>query len=71
MFDIVRQVATECFIPLTIGGGIRTIEQAREVLQAGADKIAINSAAVEQPELIAELAKNLADQLSLFQLIIK
>lgn len=57
LFDIVRQVATECFIPLTIGGGIRTIEQAREVLQAGADKIAINSAAVEQPELIAELAK--------------
>jgi cyclase len=57
LFDIVRDVAAECFMPLTVGGGIRTLEQAREVLQTGADKVAINTAAVERPELINELAR--------------
>ena len=56
LFDIISTVASECFIPLTVGGGIRTVGQAREILGVGADKIAINSAAVENPTLINELA---------------
>jgi imidazole glycerol-phosphate synthase subunit HisF len=57
LFDIVEAVAEECFIPLTVGGGIRTIEQAREILTRGADKVAINTAAVLRPEFITEIAK--------------
>lgn len=57
LFDIITAVAEECFMPLTVGGGIRTIEQAREILASGADKVAINSAAVERPEFVRELAQ--------------
>jgi cyclase len=54
--ELARRVADECFIPFTIGGGIRSVEDAQGVLDAGADKISVNSAAVARPELISELA---------------
>ena len=57
LLDIITAVAEECFMPLTVGGGIRTIENARELLSKGADKIAINTAAVERQAFIAELAE--------------
>ena len=54
--ELARRVADECFIPFTIGGGIRSVGDAQGVLDAGADKVSVNSAAVARPELIAELA---------------
>jgi cyclase len=54
--ELARRVADECFIPFTIGGGIRSVEDAQGVLDAGADKVSVNSAAVARPELIGELA---------------
>ncbi|HEU0316356.1 MAG TPA: imidazole glycerol phosphate synthase subunit HisF [Solirubrobacteraceae bacterium] len=54
--ELARRTADEVFVPFTIGGGIRTVDDAQAVLDAGADKVAINSAAVARPELIGELA---------------
>jgi cyclase len=54
--ELARRVADECFIPFTIGGGIRSADDAQGVLDAGADKVSVNSAAVARPELIGELA---------------
>ncbi len=54
--DMVRRVADEVYIPFTVGGGIRTLEDARRMLRAGADKVSVNTAAVERPELITEIA---------------
>jgi len=54
--DVVRKTAEKVFVPLTVGGGIRTIDDFREILRAGADKVAVNSAAVKNPELISEAA---------------
>ncbi len=54
--ELARRVADECFIPFTIGGGIRSAQDAQGVLDAGADKVSVNSAAVARPELIGELA---------------
>jgi cyclase len=54
--ELARRVADECFIPFTIGGGIRSADDAQGVLDAGADKVSVNSAAVARPELIEELA---------------
>jgi cyclase len=54
--ELARRVADECFIPFTIGGGIRSVDDAQGVLDAGADKVSVNSAAVARPELISELA---------------
>lgn len=56
MVETVRATAEQVFIPLTVGGGVRTVDDARRLLRAGADKIAVNSAAVERPPLVAELA---------------
>jgi cyclase len=56
MVEVVRRTAEEVFIPLTVGGGIRSVEDARRMLRAGADKVGINTAAIERPGLIAELA---------------
>ncbi|HXD59980.1 MAG TPA: imidazole glycerol phosphate synthase subunit HisF [Thermoleophilaceae bacterium] len=55
--DLARRTADDVFIPFTIGGGVRSVEDAQGVLDAGADKVAVNSAAVRRPELIAELAE--------------
>ena len=60
--DMVNRVAKEVFIPFTVGGGIRTVEDFREILNAGADKVAVNSAAIKRPELNAEAAKRFGSQ---------
>ena len=57
LLDVVTAVAEECFMPLTAGGGIKTVAQARELLQHGADKVAINTHAVNDPHFITELAE--------------
>ena len=62
MLDVVSQVADEVFIPLTVGGGIRTREDVRETLRAGADKVSINTAALENPSLITEGAAAFGSQ---------
>ena len=54
--ELARRCADEVFIPFTIGGGIRSVEDAQAVLDAGSDKVSVNSAAVDRPELIGELA---------------
>ena len=56
LHDVISRTASEIFIPLTVGGGIRTIEDIKDVLRAGADKVAINTAAVKNPKLISEAA---------------
>jgi len=60
--EIIRDLSGECFMPLTVGGGIKTVEQARELLRSGADKIAINTAAVENPALLHELSEEFGAQ---------
>jgi cyclase len=62
MRDVVRRVAETVFIPFTVGGGLRTVEEIREILAAGADKVSINSSAVRQPELIGDAAKRFGSQ---------
>ena len=57
LLEAVRKTAEEVFLPLTVGGGVRSVENARELLRAGADKVSLNTAAVERPELIAEVAQ--------------
>jgi imidazole glycerol-phosphate synthase subunit HisF len=54
--DTIRRISAELFIPLTVGGGIRSVDDARAVFEAGADKVSLNSAALARPELISELA---------------
>ena len=61
-FQLVDEFADECFMPLTVGGGIRSVEHVRKLLAVGADKIAINSAAVDDPELIARIAREFGAQ---------
>lgn len=56
LLEAVRKTAEEIFLPLTVGGGVRTLENARELLRAGADKVSLNTAAVARPELISEVA---------------
>ncbi|MCJ7568949.1 MAG: imidazole glycerol phosphate synthase subunit HisF [Anaerolineales bacterium] len=60
--EMVRSVADQVFLPLTVGGGIRTLEDMRSILLAGADKVSINSAAVRRPELLAEGAERFGSQ---------
>ena len=62
LLDIVRRTAEVCFMPLTVGGGVRSVEDARALLLAGADKVAINSAAVARPELVRDIAKKFGSQ---------
>ena len=57
MLDVVRRVSDTIFMPFTVGGGIRTIEDVTQLIQAGAEKVSINSAAVRTPELITETAR--------------
>jgi cyclase len=60
--DMVYRVAEQVFIPFTVGGGVRRLEDARRLLRAGADKVAVNTAAVERPDLIAEIAAEFGTQ---------
>ena len=57
MLDVVRRVAEEVFMPFTVGGGIRTLDDATQLIQAGAEKVSLNSAAVRNPGLVAEVAR--------------
>jgi len=61
-FEMIDEVADECFMPLTVGGGIRTIDDVRRLLQVGADKVAINTAAVLTPDLIPLVVHNFGSQ---------
>ena len=62
MIDVVARTAREVFIPLTVGGGIRTVDDARAILHAGADKISINTAAVRNPDVISQLSREFGAQ---------
>ena len=62
ILDVVRRTAEVCFMPLTVGGGVRSADDARALLLAGADKVAVNSAAVSRPEVVAEIAERFGSQ---------
>lgn len=62
ILDIVRRTAEVCFMPVTVGGGVRSAEDARALLLAGADKVAVNSAAVARPEVVADIADRFGSQ---------
>ncbi len=62
LLGIVQRTAEVCFMPLTVGGGVRSAEDARALLLAGADKVAVNSAAVSRPEVVAEIAEKFGSQ---------
>ena len=62
LLEVVRRTAEVCFMPLTVGGGVRGVEDARALLLAGADKVAVNSAAVSRPGLVAEIADRFGSQ---------
>ncbi len=62
LLDIVSRTAEVCFMPLTVGGGVRTADDARALLLAGADKVGVNSAAVARPELVADIAARFGSQ---------
>jgi len=62
LFDVVSRTAEQCFMPLTVGGGVRAVEDIRKLLLAGADKVSINTAAVHRPELVKEGAEKFGSQ---------
>jgi cyclase len=61
-YDVIEELSAECFVPLTVGGGVRNVEQATMLLRFGADKISINSAAYDQPELVNKIAQTHGSQ---------
>jgi cyclase len=61
-YATVDEIADECFMPLTVGGGVRTLDQARQLLRVGADKIAVNTALVDRPEIVREIANHFGAQ---------
>ena len=62
LYDVVRRTAEQCFMPLTVGGGVRAVEDIRKLLLAGADKVSINTAAVKTPEFVREAAEKFGSQ---------
>lgn len=62
LYDVVRRTAEECFMPLTVGGGVRTVDDIRRLLLAGADKVSINTAAVARPQFVREAAQKFGSQ---------
>jgi len=62
MVDVVARTAEQVFIPLTVGGGIRSVDDARRLLRAGADKVSVNTSAIARPELVSELAREFGNQ---------
>ncbi|MCA0143533.1 imidazole glycerol phosphate synthase subunit HisF [Blastococcus sp. LR1] len=67
-YDVVRRTAESVFIPLTVGGGVRSVDDVDKLLRAGADKVAVNTAAVARPELIAEIAHRFGNQVLVLSL---
>lgn len=68
LYDIVRHTAEEVFVPITVGGGLKTVDDVRAMLRAGADKVAINSAATLRPEFITEVARTFGSQCMVLQI---
>lgn len=68
MFDLVRATAEQVFIPLTVGGGVRTVDDVARLLAHGADKIGVNSAAIQRPELVGEIADRFGAQVCVLSL---
>src|SRR5437016_7478510 len=62
LYDVVRRTAEQCFMPLTVGGGVREVEDIRRLLLAGADKVSINTAVVARPEFVREGAEKFGSQ---------
>lgn len=62
LYDVVARTAEQCFVPLTVGGGVRTLDDIRKLLLAGADKVSINTAAIHRPEFVAEAAEKFGSQ---------
>ena len=62
MFDMVTRTAEQCYIPLTVGGGVRTVQDVRDLLLAGADKVSFNSAAVANPDVVGEASAHFGSQ---------
>jgi len=62
MYDVISRTAEQCFMPLTVGGGVRVVEDVRKLLLAGADKVSINTAAVHRPEFVREAAQKFGNQ---------
>ena len=62
IFDVIEQVAQKCFMPLTVGGGVRSVDDVQKLLLCGADKVAINTAAISNPDLIREAAQRFGSQ---------
>jgi imidazole glycerol-phosphate synthase subunit HisF len=62
LYDVVRRTAEQCFMPLTVGGGVRTVEDIRKLLLCGADKVSVNTAAVARPEFVREGAEKFGSQ---------
>ena len=62
ILDVITRTADVCFMPLSVGGGVRTVEDARRLLRAGADKVSVNTAAVEDPDLVARMADAFGSQ---------
>jgi cyclase len=62
IFDVVKRTAEQCFMPLTVGGGVRTLEDVRKLLLAGADKVSINTAAVKDPDFVRQAAEKFGNQ---------
>ena len=61
-YDVVRRTAEQVFVPLTVGGGVRTVDDVDRLLRAGADKIGVNTAAIERPDLVGEIARRFGSQ---------
>jgi cyclase len=71
MFDVVSRTAEQVFIPLTVGGGVRSVEHVDALLRAGADKVGVNTAAIARPELIAEIAQRFGNQVLVLSLDVR
>ena len=71
IYDVVEKTSKKCFVPLTVGGGIRSVEDINKLLNCGADKVSINTAAVQNQEVVIESSKNLVHNVLLLQLMQK